>query len=102
MLEKRTHDEIAEKKLNKTGDVFRYEGGIYRWDRVGDEWLLISEQLARKGTRVVGKVVQDKIYPGMWRTALDDGLTGMVTLARAKDAALGFLGRVDAYTEIAA
>ena len=46
------------------------------------EWPLYRDR------RVVGRVVPDAKWPGMWRVQLPGGLSEMVNLARARDAAL--------------
>jgi hypothetical protein len=51
------------------------------WKREGAEWRLFRDR------RIVGRVVPDAAYPGMWRVKLPGGLSDMVNLARAKDAA---------------
>ena len=50
--------------------------------RHGAEWRLYRDR------RVVGRVVPDAKWPGMWRVQLPGGLSEMVNLARARDAAL--------------
>ena len=54
----------------------------FRWKRHGVEWRLYRDR------RVVGSVVPDAKWPGMWRTKLPGGLSDMADLARARDAAL--------------
>jgi hypothetical protein len=51
------------------------------WKRVGAEWCLFS------GRRVVARVVPDAKSPGMWRVTLPGGLSDMVNLTGARDAA---------------
>jgi hypothetical protein len=44
--------------------------------------------------RALVRIVPDKVYPSMWRIVRADGtLSGMVNLARAKDAAWGLAER---------
>jgi hypothetical protein len=54
----------------------------FKWKRHGAEWRLYRDR------RVVGRVVPDAEWPGMWRVQLPGGLSEMVNLARARDAAL--------------
>jgi hypothetical protein len=54
----------------------------FKWKRHGAEWRLVPDR------RVVGRVVPDEKWPGMWRVKLPGGLSEMVNLARARDAAL--------------
>jgi hypothetical protein len=53
------------------------------WKRRGADWLLYSDR------RLVGRVVPDPVWPGMYRAKLPGGLSDMVNLSRAKDAVLG-------------
>ena len=55
--------------------------GEFQWKRVGAEWRLF------RGRRQVGRVVPDSKYPDMWRVKLPGGLSDMVNLSRARDAA---------------
>jgi hypothetical protein len=57
---------------------------MFRWKRFGAEWRLFHDR------RTVARVVPDSKYPGMWRVRLPGGLSDMVNLSRARDAALGF------------
>jgi hypothetical protein len=54
----------------------------FKWKRHGAEWRLYRYR------RVVGSVLPDAKWPGMWRVQLPGGLSEMVNLARARDAAL--------------
>jgi hypothetical protein len=54
----------------------------FKWKRHGAEWRLYRDR------RVVGRVVPDAKWPGMWRVQLPGGLSEMVNLARARGAAL--------------
>jgi hypothetical protein len=57
----------------------------FTWERHGIEWRLYRDR------RVVGRVVPDAIYPGvMWRVQLPGGLSDMVNLSRARDAAVAW------------
>ncbi len=55
--------------------------GQFQWKRVGAEWRLSHDR------RQVGRVVPDSKYPDMWRVKLPGGLSDMVNLSRARDAA---------------
>jgi hypothetical protein len=68
--------------LNVTLDPFE-------WRRHGAEWRLYRER------RVVGRVMPDAEWPGMWRVKLPCGLSDMVNLPRAQDAALGLAQRAE-------
>ena len=55
--------------------------GEFQWKQIGAEWRLFHAR------RIVGRVVPDGKYPGMWRVKLPGGLSDMVNLSRARDAA---------------
>jgi hypothetical protein len=55
---------------------------------------LVWKLLYGNSRKLVGTVVQDRTYASMWRVQLPDGsLSGMLNLARAKDAAMVAAGR---------
>jgi hypothetical protein len=59
------------------------------WKRHGTEWRLYRDR------RVVGTVVPDAKWPGMWRAQLPGGLSDMANLTRARDGALGLAERAE-------
>ncbi len=60
-----------------------------KWKRHDTEWRLYRDR------RVVGRVVPDAKWPGMWRAQLPRGLSDMVNLTRARDAAVGLAERAE-------
>lgn len=66
----------------------------FKWKRHGAEWRLYRDR------RVVGRVVSDAKWPGMWRVKLPGGLSDMVNLTRAKDAALGLVERAESEKKV--
>jgi hypothetical protein len=61
----------------------------FEWRRHGVGWRLYRER------RVVGCIVPDAQWPGMWRVKLPSGLSDMVNLTRARDGALGVAERAE-------
>jgi hypothetical protein len=55
-----------------------------QWKQVGADWRLFHAR------RIVGRAVPDAKHDGMWRVKLPGGLSDMVNLSRAKDAAREF------------
>jgi hypothetical protein len=60
---------------------------VMNWRRIGSEWQLFQTR------RIVGRVAPDATWPGMWRVALPGGMSDLVNLTRAKDAARVFAAR---------
>jgi hypothetical protein len=60
------------------------------WRRDGNDWILTQ------GNKIVGRVRPDDAYPQLARFFMIEGKwSGLVSLSRAKDAAVGFLGRIE-------
>jgi hypothetical protein len=57
------------------------------WKRVGTEWRLFHDR------RTVGRVVPFANHPNMWRVKLPGGLSDLLNLSRARDAARAFSER---------
>src|SRR5215469_15689314 len=53
------------------------------WRRIGAEWRLFHAR------RIVGRVLPDADHTRMWRVKLPGGVSDLVNLPRAKDAARG-------------
>src|SRR5262245_4480551 len=51
------------------------------WRHHGADWTLYDRR------RIVGRVVSDATWPHMWRVRLPGGLSDIINLTRAKDAA---------------
>ena len=62
-----------------------------KWRREGDAWILLYRR------RRMGRVVADKIRPGMWRSVKSSGFSDMANLSRSKDAVLAQAARDVAY-----
>jgi hypothetical protein len=83
---------IADQREPRMAAPFYLEGAPHTFRRHGQDWVLM------RGSWVVARVVRDDHWPIMWRALLAGGRrSNMTTLAGPKDAAIGFLGRVDAY-----
>ena len=66
----------------------------FQWKADGDSWVLLC------GRRKLGRVVPDKVYPGMWRSTMPDGgLSDMANLTRARHALMHSARREIAYEQ---
>lgn len=69
---------------------FYVEGVPHFWRRDGQDWILTQ------GSRIVGRVSPDGGTVLFRFQQADGAWSDIASLTRAKDAAVGFLGRIDA------
>jgi hypothetical protein len=62
--------------------AFPESNNVMIWKRAGSGWQLFHDR------HLVGRVVPDTVHPGMWRVKLPGGLSDLVNLTRAKEAAV--------------
>lgn len=66
----------------------------FQWKADGDSWVLLCER------RKFGRVVPDKVHPGMWRSTMrDGGLSDFANLTRARHALIESARREIAYEQ---